>query len=110
MHTHAHADTCTRTGTRRHTHVHHMILTTPSTFTKTPSFWDSKFVPSLLGDRVAKNLLYIEALSSLALEHWEVGNDKLDSLSSMQKKALKKEVYTDHFLMVQCLILILGIG
>ena len=41
---------------------------------------------------MAKNLLYIEALSSIALEHWEVGNDKLDSLSSMQKKALKKEV------------------
>ena len=41
---------------------------------------------------MAKNLLYIEALSSIALEHWEVGNDKLDSLSTMQRKALKKEV------------------
>ena len=41
---------------------------------------------------MAKNLLYIEALSSIALEHWEAGNDKLDNLSSMQKKALKKEV------------------
>ena len=76
---------CTCTHTHTHTHMH--------TYTHTNlSFWDSKLVPPLLGDRVAKNLLYIEALSSIALEHWEVGNDKLDNLSSMQKKALKKEV------------------
>ena len=61
------------------------------------SFWDPKLVPPLLGDRVAKNLLYIEALSSIALEHWEVGNDKLDNLSTMQRKALKKEVCAGKF-------------
>ena len=49
-------------------------------------------VPPLLAERVAKNLLYIETLSSVALEHWDVDNAKLDSLSSMQKKAMKKEV------------------
>ena len=78
--------------TYTHTHTHTLTHTFTYSHTHTCSFWDSKLVPPLLGDRVAKNLLYIEALSSIALEHWEVGNDKLDNLSSMQKKALKKEV------------------
>lgn len=74
------------------------MLSQTYTHTRTlRSFWDPKLVPPLLGDRVAKNLLYIEALSSIALEHWEVGNDKLDNLSTMQRKALKKEVCARKF-------------
>lgn len=57
------------------------------------SFWDAVFVPSLLEDKVAKNMLYIEALASVNRGHIEVSKGVLDKLAAMKSKGQKKEVY-----------------
>ena len=56
------------------------------------SFWDPVFIPELCSDRVARNLLYIEALAAVANSHWEIPKDITKQLSTLQRKSLKKEV------------------
>jgi hypothetical protein len=56
------------------------------------SFWDSVFIKELLDDRVARNLLYIEALSCVTQGQWEVTDDIKKQLSQLQRKSHKKEV------------------
>ena len=56
------------------------------------SFWDSTFVPTLLDDKVAKNMLYIEALHSVAKGHIDVTMETRERLASMKSKGQKKEV------------------
>ncbi len=56
------------------------------------SFWDPVFLPELYSDRVAKNLLYIEALAAVAAGHWDMPDDIMRELKSLQRKSLKKEV------------------
>ena len=56
------------------------------------SFWDPVFLPELCSDRVARNLLYIEALAAVSDGHWEIMDDVRKELNALQKKALKKEV------------------
>ena len=46
----------------------------------------------LLSDRVAKNLMYIEAVADIDRSHWEVGRERRGELTSLQKKGQKKEV------------------
>ena len=46
----------------------------------------------LLSDRVAKNLMYIEAVADIDQSHWEVGRERRGELTSLQKKGQKKEV------------------
>ena len=46
----------------------------------------------LLSDRVAKNLMYIEAVADVDRGHWEVGRERRGELTSLQKKGQKKEV------------------
>ena len=46
----------------------------------------------LLSDRVAKNLMYIEAVADIERGHWEVGRERRGELTSLQKKGQKKEV------------------
>ena len=46
----------------------------------------------LLSDRVAKNLMYIEAVADIDRGHWEVGRERRGELTSLQKKGQKKEV------------------
>ena len=46
----------------------------------------------LLSDRVAKNLMYIEAVADIDRGHWEVGRERRGELTSLQKKRQKKEV------------------
>ena len=46
----------------------------------------------LLSDRVAKNLIYIEAVADIDRSHWEVGRERRGELTSLQKKGQKKEV------------------
>ena len=46
----------------------------------------------LLSDRVAKNLMYIEAVADVDRGHWEVGRERKGELTSLQKKGQKKEV------------------
>ena len=46
----------------------------------------------LLSDRVAKNLMYIEAVADIDRSHWEVGRERRGELTSRQKKGKKKEV------------------
>ena len=46
----------------------------------------------LLSDRVAKNLMYIEAVADIDRSHWEVGRERRRELTSLQKKGQKKEV------------------
>ena len=55
-------------------------------------FWDPTFLPELICDRVAKNLLYIEALSAVTLDHWDISPDISKKLSALQRKSNKKEV------------------
>lgn len=54
-------------------------------------FWDPTFLPELICDRVAKNLLYIEALSAVTLGHWDISPDISKRLSALQRKSNKKE-------------------
>ena len=56
------------------------------------SFWDPVFIPELCDDRVAKNLLYIEALASVKSAEWEISDDVRKQLSALQRKGHKKEV------------------
>ena len=56
------------------------------------SFWEPSFVSELLVDRTAKNLLYIEALMDVRCGHMEISSDARETLASLQKKGLKKEV------------------
>ena len=56
------------------------------------SFWDPNLVSELLSDRVAKNLMYIEAVADIDRGHWEVGRERKGELTSLQKKGQKKEV------------------
>ena len=56
------------------------------------SFWDPNLVSELLSDRVAKNLMYIEAVADVDRGHWEVGRERRGELTSLQKKGQKKEV------------------
>ena len=51
-------------------------------------------LPELLEDRVAKNMMYIEALSSVTNGYWEMIPEVKKQLSSLQKKTQKKEVST----------------
>ena len=46
----------------------------------------------LLSDRVAKKLMYIEAVADIDRSHWEVGRERRGELTSLQKKGQKKEV------------------
>ena len=46
----------------------------------------------MLSDRVAKNLLYIEAVADIDRGYWEVGREKKGELTALQKKGQKKEV------------------
>ena len=46
----------------------------------------------MLTDRVAKNLLYIEAVADIDRRYWEVGREKKVELTALQKKGQKKEV------------------
>ena len=54
------------------------------------SFWDLNLVSELLSDRVAKNLMYIEAVADIDQGHWEVGRERRGELTSLQKKGQKK--------------------
>ena len=57
------------------------------------SFWDPNLVSKLLSDRVAKNLMYIQAVADVDRGHWEVGREEeRGELTSLQKKGQKKEV------------------
>ncbi len=56
------------------------------------SFWSATFVPSLLDDKVAKNMLYIEALAAVARGTMEVARDVRDKLAALKSKGQKKEV------------------
>lgn len=49
-------------------------------------------VSELLSDRVAKKLMYIEAVADIDRGHWEVGRERRGELTSLQKKGQKKEV------------------
>ena len=46
----------------------------------------------LLSDRTAKNLLYIGTVAEVEAGNWEVSAEVMDSLASLQKKGMKKEV------------------
>ena len=46
----------------------------------------------LLRDRTAKNLLYIETMAEVEAKSWEMSAEVMDSLASLQKKGMKKEV------------------
>jgi len=48
-------------------------------------------VSELLSDRVAKNMLYIEAVADIDRGYWEVGREKKAELTALQKKGQKKE-------------------
>ena len=50
------------------------------------------FIKDLLEDRVAKNLLYIEALSCVTQGHWDIDAEAKKKLSALQRKGHKKEV------------------
>ena len=50
----------------------------------------------LLSDRTAKNLLYIETVAEVGSGSWEVSADMMDSLASLQRKGMKKEVKGKH--------------
>ena len=54
------------------------------------SFWDPNLVSELLSDRVAKNLMYIEAVADIDRGHWEVGRERKGELTSLLKKGQKK--------------------
>ena len=59
------------------------------------SFWQFlgiDFVPTLLDDKVAKNMLYIEALHSVAKGHIDVTMETREKLAAMKSKGQKKEV------------------
>ena len=43
----------------------------------------------LLSDRVAKNLMYIEAVADIDRGHWEVGRERRGELTSLQKKEVE---------------------
>ncbi len=58
------------------------------------SFWSSTFVPLLLEDKVARNMLYIEALATVARGTMDVARDTRDKLASLKSKGQKKEVDT----------------
>lgn len=55
------------------------------------SFWNPVFIPKLCDDRVAKNLLYIEALASVKSAEWDMTDDIKKQLSTLQRKGHKKE-------------------
>ena len=40
------------------------------------SFWDPNLVLKLLSDRVANNLMYIEAVADIDRGHWEVRRER----------------------------------
>ncbi len=61
------------------------------------SFWSPTFVPSLLDDKVAKNMLYIEALATVARGTMEVTRDVRDKLAALKTKGQKKEVIIINF-------------
>ena len=45
----------------------------------------------LLSDRVANNLMYIEAVADVDRGHWEVGRERRGELTSLQKKGVVSE-------------------
>ena len=47
-------------------------------------------VSELLSDRVAKKLMYIEAVADIDRGHWEVGRERKEELTSLQKGRRKK--------------------
>ena len=53
-------------------------------------------MPSLISDKNAKNLLYIEALNAVSLGHWEVDMETMEQLTTLRKKGQKKEVRFIH--------------
>jgi len=51
----------------------------------------------LLDDKVARNMLYIEALAAVSRGHLELPPGDKDSLTTLKSKGLKKEVgYTSN--------------
>lgn len=60
------------------------------------------FIKEVLDDRVAKNLLYIEALSCVTQGHWDIKEDVMKKLSALQRKGHKKEVYGWAWHIVTC--------
>ncbi|XP_064387805.1 sorting nexin-17-like isoform X2 [Halichondria panicea] len=64
---------------------------TPHRLTLRQHFWSATFVPSLLDDKVAKNMLYIEALAAVARGTMEVARDVRDKLAALKSKGQKKE-------------------
>ena len=53
------------------------------------------FLPEILADRVAKNLLYIECLLHVSSDHWDIPTHMRKQLHTLQKRSQKKEVRMD---------------
>ena len=59
------------------------------------SLWDPTLLPELLEDRVAKNLLYTEALWYVNLDQWDMAPGMKKQFAALEKKGQKKEVRID---------------
>ena len=56
------------------------------------SFWDATFAPPLFEDKVAKNMLYIEALAAVSRGHIDLSAEVREKLAALKSKGQKKEV------------------